>query len=59
MSSARSSCSRLLSQDSASEMTGRDTVSPWLPLPEFMTTGIRQPLILASLPEAAMAAART
>ena len=32
---------------------GRDTVIPWLPLPELMTTGIGQPLILASEPSGA------
>ena len=36
-------------------MTGSETVSPWFPLPEFMTTGIAQPPMRASEPAAAIA----
>ena len=39
-------------------MTGRDAVIPWFPLPETMPTGSSHPLIRASLPAAAAAAAR-
>ena len=39
-------------------MTGSEAVSPWLPLPELMTTGSSQPFIRASDPAAAQALAR-
>ena len=40
-------------------MSGTDTVMPWLPLPELMTTGSSQPLMRASDAAAAQAQART
>ena len=42
----------------AYSITGSETVSPWLPLPELMTTGSSQPLMRASEPAAALALAR-
>ena len=38
-------------------ITGTDTVIPWFPLPELITTGSSQPLIRASEPAAAYALA--
>ena len=38
-------------------MTGKETVMPWFPLPELMTTGISQPFIRASEPAEAYARA--
>ena len=56
--SARYSRSLGTARALAYSMTGTDTVMPWLPLPELMTTGSSQPLIRASEPAAALAMAR-
>ena len=45
------------SSSRAYSITGSETVIPWLPLPELMTTAIGQPFILASEPAAAAALA--
>ena len=53
--SARYNSSALLPSSSAVVIIGTDTVKPWLPEPEQITTGNGHPLIRASDPAAARA----